>query len=340
MASQRQYPFDRTWRTLLLDLGLRPGDVLRRAALPEDLLVQEKPRVTEAEFLRFWQALGQEREPGSFAIEVVERMSAEAFLPPLFAALCSPDLVAAAERIAEFKQLMGPGGYAVSRPRGGLLRVRAVSSSPLPDTLVLAELATAVKIARMGLRREVQPMLLTLRNPPADVSVCTAYFGVRPTRGRQDALVFRREDAEANFVTDNHGMWRVFAPALQARLSELRGESSTETRVRAALLELLPAGKSSVDEVARRLGVGRRTLQRQLAAEGTRYQQTLGRLREELARHYLEATVQSPAEISFLLGFDDPRSFFRAFRKWTGTSPERFRGSRIGHSSGESPRTS
>ena len=50
--------------------------------------------------------------------------------------------------------------------------------------------------------------------------------------------------------------------------------------------------------------------------------------REALARHYLEKTALPVAEISFLLGFDEPNSFYRAFRTWTGTTPERMRDAR------------
>jgi AraC-like DNA-binding protein len=51
----------------------------------------------------------------------------------------------------------------------------------------------------------------------------------------------------------------------------------------------------------------------------------LNRTREELARHYLGSSALTGAEISFLLGFEDPNSFFRAFHSWTGETPERVR---------------
>ena len=48
----------------------------------------------------------------------------------------------------------------------------------------------------------------------------------------------------------------------------------------------------------------------------------LAGLREELAKHYLKSSPMTGAEISFLLGYEDPNSFFRAFRGWTGETPE------------------
>ena len=55
------------------------------------------------------------------------------------------------------------------------------------------------------------------------------------------------------------------------------------------------------------------------------FQSVLNNTREELARHYLKNSAMTGAEISFLLGFEDPNSFFRAFHNWTGETPEQAR---------------
>ncbi|MCC6612982.1 MAG: helix-turn-helix transcriptional regulator [Anaerolineae bacterium] len=41
-----------------------------------------------------------------------------------------------------------------------------------------------------------------------------------------------------------------------------------------------------------------------------------------LARTYLAKSDYSSGQIAFLLGYEDPNSFFRAFRAWTGQTPE------------------
>lgn len=96
-------------------------------------------------------------------------------------------------------------------------------------------------------------------------------------------------------------------------------------RVRGALLELLPSGKASMQAVSSRLAVGTRTLQRRLGAEGGSFESVLNATREELARRYLGSSTLSGAETSFLLGFEAPNSFFRAYRDWTGETPSRTR---------------
>lgn len=73
------------------------------------------------------------------------------------------------------------------------------------------------------------------------------------------------------------------------------------------------------------MGVSSRTLQRRLASEGVSFREVLQATRELLARHYLTNTQLTYAEVAFLIGFDEPTSFFRAFREWTGETPERVR---------------
>ena len=120
-------------------------------------------------------------------------------------------------------------------------------------------------------------------------------------------------------------MWSFFEPELRQRLSRLRVDASTTERVRSALLELIPSGRTSAVQVARHLAVSTRTLQRRLNDENASFSAILNSVREELARHYLRHSQLPYAQISFLLGYGDPNSFYRAFNGWTGTTPDRVR---------------
>ena len=84
-------------------------------------------------------------------------------------------------------------------------------------------------------------------------------------------------------------------------------------------------------EVARELALSKRTLQRRLADEGTTWLEVLNAAREGLAKHYLLQTDLGTTEVSFLLGFEDPNSLFRAFKRWENTSPENWRAQNSAH---------
>lgn len=89
-------------------------------------------------------------------------------------------------------------------------------------------------------------------------------------------------------------------------------------------------GRASEDHVASRLLLGRRTLQRELQIEGTSFREIKARIIEKRARALLTETDLTVATIARSLGYDEPKSFQRAFRKRTGLWPHAYRTVRSG----------
>ena len=91
------------------------------------------------------------------------------------------------------------------------------------------------------------------------------------------------------------------------------------------LPELLPHGRAVASEVARRLGMSSRTLSRKLGEEGTSFAEILDQFRAALAKRYLNDETLPVSEIAWLLGYREVSSLTHAFKRWTGTTPRRFR---------------
>ena len=103
---------------------------------------------------------------------------------------------------------------------------------------------------------------------------------------------------------------------------DLRGHARTVTHT---LTTLLPRGVSSLAAVAKVMGMSERVLQSHLQAEDTSYQQLLDGLRSDLARRYLRSSELPLLEVAMLLGYGDAAAFHRAFKRWTGETPGRYR---------------
>jgi AraC-like DNA-binding protein len=321
------YALDAGWRAILKDLKLSPGEVLRRAGLPEDLMGRPAVRLAADTFHRLWESIEATLGDPLFPLRLCTTVRGESFSPALFAALCSPNLLVAIRRIADYKALVAPTHLLVGETRDRVtleFRWPDVTRQP-PASLVVTELLFFVTLARMGTREQVRPLLATTGFPPPAQSAYAEFLGVPVRRGQRHRLVFTRHDALRPFLTADEGLWRSFEPALRSRLAEIEATGGPAARVRAVLLEALPAGTTGMDAIARRLHLGKRTLQRQLEAEGTSYARLLRETREALARHYLRETGLSATEIAFLLGFDEPNSFYRACRGWTGKTPDALR---------------
>jgi AraC-like DNA-binding protein len=191
--------------------------------------------------------------------------------------------------------------------------------------LALLEIIFWVHIARLATRDHLIPSVVHLKHAPSDLGSYEAFFGVPITISQFDGLVFSTADAEKPFLTTNHAIWSILEPELNKRLQDLSHDSSFNDRVRACLVEMLASGHYAMADVASKLAMSNRTLHRRLKDEGTTFQAVLDGLREDLARHYLSTSDYSTAEIAFLLGYEESNSFYRAFRTWTGQTPEAVR---------------
>jgi AraC-like DNA-binding protein len=325
MASDR-FILDPGIRALLRDLRIPAGRLLRRAQLPAGLFQAGTAVLTPEEYFRFWDALDAEAADPGLAVAIGQAISAEMFSPPLFAALCSPDLETAARRIATYKPLIGPMLTDITMDGAGLtVTYRWPAGMTPPPLLATAELVFWVALARIATRHHVRPVRVTVPRLTADPDLAAGYFGVRLRQEPAGSITFAAADAARPFLTENEPMWRFFAPELRRRLADLHAAASAADRVRAALLETLPAGDHTMTTVARHLATSPRTLQRQLQDEGTSFQAVLAGTREHLARHYLAHSAMTTAEIAYLLAYDDTNSFYRAFRTWTGSTPDTIR---------------
>jgi AraC-like DNA-binding protein len=114
------------------------------------------------------------------------------------------------------------------------------------------------------------------------------------------------------------------AEVLDARMRELIPAADGEDRllqdVRRMIVEGLDRGNVQLEIVLQRVRMSRRTLQRELRRRHTSHKQLLDEVRKERALVLLRRDAKV-AEVALQLGFSEPSAFFRAFRRWTGSSP-------------------
>lgn len=152
----------------------------------------------------------------------------------------------------------------------------------MPAFLVEVEFALLVNLIRKATKQDISPVAAKMQEVPEDSS-SAAYLGCVVEAGPRNTLSFASSDMDMPFVSANDAMWSYFEPELGRRLAELETDESFSAHVRSALIEVLPAGECGADDIARRLGVSRRTLRRRLSDEGMTFQKQLNHTRELLA---------------------------------------------------------
>lgn len=98
-----------------------------------------------------------------------------------------------------------------------------------------------------------------------------------------------------------------------------------DARVRTAIEQALMSSELDQAAVARTLGMSARSLQRGLQAMGTSFSEQLDAVRRARALSLLRDPQRSIREVAFMLGYADPRAFYRSFRRWTGLTPAEHR---------------
>ena len=132
------------------------------------------------------------------------------------------------------------------------------------------------------------------------------------------ALPLRRDEAAMN---------QMLQRALPLTVRQYRRDRLLVARVRQALAAQ-PAQTRSAEDLAALLNVSPRTLHRQLVEKGTSLQTLKDEVRQGRARELLLRTVRPLKQVAEAVGFQNEKSFIRAFRNWTGQTPAEFRRAR------------
>lgn len=100
-------------------------------------------------------------------------------------------------------------------------------------------------------------------------------------------------------------------------------------QVRSVLRTALVTGDANANQVAALFSMHSRTLHRRLAASGTGFRELVDEGRFAIARQMLEDSAMEVSQIAALLDYADASAFTRAFRRWSGTTPSRWRAARV-----------
>ena len=284
------------WKVLFSDMQLDTVALLRYAKLPADLFNLESASLSPSEYFQLWKALEHVAGEQEVALLLAQHLSTESFDPPIFASLCSPDLNTALKRLSHYKPLIGPMilDVAITRKDTRLTIHCYGYDEHIPRSLGMSELVFFTQLSRIATRTKIQPLAIELPDLPRRLGLYTAYFGCDVKQGSCVSIRFSAEDAKRSFLTSNAAMWDFFESKLNRKLADLSAGATTVERVRAVLLEALPSGYGSIESVADKLAMSKRTLQRKLTIETESFQSVLQSVRAELADHYLESSNINP----------------------------------------------
>jgi AraC-like DNA-binding protein len=163
--------------------------------------------------------------------------------------------------------------------------------------------------------------------PGYPVEAYEALFGA-PVRFEQaeSAVWIDRERMERPFPSRDPTTRRYFEAYAERMLAALdAAPPPLVAQIREAIAIELATSGGELARVAKRVAMSTRTLQRRLEEAGTSYQDIVDGVRAGMARALLREKSRSIVDVAFELGYADLKSFYRAFRRWTETTPAEWR---------------
>jgi len=316
----------------------------RATDLTPELVADTEARMSAAQFCVAWaQAIELSREP-ALALRLADAIPHGAFGVVEYVCRSAPTL---RDAITSWVRYLGLLDDAVrvalvppSEGADGLSALRVVEESEAPAP-ASHELCFAV-IARhgagmLGPRFATRGVRFTHRVRKEVAGRYERFFGcdVRFDAAHTEML-FTPEVLDASLPTSDPSLLAILVRAAESQRKERPAGLPLTTEVRRLLATaagepqrspIASTDGAELEVIAKKLGLGGRSLQRRLKDEGTSFQALRDETRQTLADRYFEQGL-SIAEVSFLLGFSEPSAFFRAFKRWTGLTPIEWRASR------------
>jgi AraC-like DNA-binding protein len=315
------------WRALERE-SLSVSEALRRARLPAMLRLQPAATVTTAQYFALWWAVEDLSGDPGLGLRMASNAETGAHPPSSLAAFYARDYRDGLLRLARFKRLCTPETLQIDEDPAmatvSHLWPNAAEAEPHIATDIT--FATVMELGRRGTGRMIAPMQVELRRSRPTPDVHAAYFGCPVRYGAErNRMMLRHADLDLPFAGYNPELLEMLTPALAGALRDLEAQTSLSDQVKAVLLQALPSGRPDIADVAREMGMSERTLQRRITDEGTAFRELVNAARHDLSRRLLSDQTNDMAEVAYMLGYQDTRSFYRAFRSWEGTTPNAWR---------------
>jgi AraC-like DNA-binding protein len=189
-------------------------------------------------------------------------------------------------------------------------------------------LVTLVRICRQVTKGRLAPSRLKTKHfrnrTPAEFR---AFFAVEIEFGADaDEIWFPQPIALLSVVGCDERLNELLRRYAEEALARKPRERLTvRSKAEDILQELLPHGRATASEVARRLGMSSRPFSRKLRDESTSFAEIQDQLRAAVAKRYLQDKTLPVSQIAWLLGYREVSSQTHAFKRWTGTTPQRYR---------------
>jgi AraC-like DNA-binding protein len=309
--------------------GVDPLELVARVGL--DLAKAANPdwRVSQAVFNELLELSIAATGDEAFGLLAAEQLQPQVLHSLGLAWLASDTVYDGLKRLQRFGRLVATGIDLELREEGDSVHLLLGYDSHVENVVPASRdyaVGIVTRMCRLTLGEYLAPVSIELeRPPPAEPERWEYLLASRVIfDAPANCITWSSADIMEPLVTGDPALARINDEHTAAFLDSFLARSITREVVD-KIVEHLPDGPPGQQQVATALHMSNRTLQRKLREEGTSFKDLLQDTRMQLAGRYLRSPGRSVVETAYLLGFSEPSTFSRAFKRWAGQSPMEYR---------------
>ena len=294
------------FQDFLRSIGLSIENILEQTGIP-NILWKEEIQLSTEEYYLFLKKIDEViTDEQISAISNIDNLNV--FIPSFFAALSSKNGLEGLKRLAKYKKLIGPVSLEIKEFEE-IVQVQYFfeqREKELPRFAVLNEQLMLINLLNKGIGKKISPVSVT--SPFEYGELLIKEINAAINKAKQNEVIFSMKDLKKPFLTANNIMVEYLEPQLKQKLAEMESETfeTFASRVQKKLL----SGQFGLENVAEEFGISGRTLQRNLSAENTSFNQLVKDIQKIMTFNYLEAKELSIDEIAYLVGYTETSSFY------------------------------
>ena len=309
-------------------LGIPMQQLLEGIALTQETLNDRDARVPVETMIDLWGAATRLTGDENFGLRLSAAVSPYQEVVVGYIVRASANVGEAIPRALRYERLVQDDARTVivkNEDRVTLLHPPRESGLPMPRPTIEFMFANITRLVRESTGQPFVPQAASFAHaPPDDPSLHHQIFGPNVTFNAADhTLTFDAAVLLAPMLAADPTLLAIVEEKADAALTSFRTEEPFLASVRMQILHCFD--DTNLGMVAKKLAMSSRSLQRKLQSLGTTFAAVADEVRREQARIYLADPMLSLGQAAYLLGFSDQSAFNRAFLRWHGETPRRYR---------------